>query len=269
MTLELFHASESLCSQKVKLVLAEKNLEWKSHLLNLLTFENLQPNYIQLNPKVVVPTLIDDGRVITDSATIIKYLDRQFPNPKLTPAEPKLQEKMNNWIDLQDRFPMRELMYGNYRGIEGIILRRSVRVKEKLLPQLIQTYPEFRQQYSAKLKDVREWNSTINNKQEIAEIDAKIKPILDRLEEQLSQTPWLCGDTYSLADTVWTVVLKRLNELKYDLLWENNTRPALKLYFACLKSRSSFNTAIEKDKLPLSMLIMGLLRIFLRSRKLF
>ena len=45
--LELYYASESLCSQKVKLVLAEKDLEWRSHPLNLLTFENLQPSYIE------------------------------------------------------------------------------------------------------------------------------------------------------------------------------------------------------------------------------
>lgn len=71
MTLALYHASNSLCSQKVKLVLAEKNLEWKSHLINLLTFENLQPSYMRLNPKGVVPTLLHDDRVITDSATIV------------------------------------------------------------------------------------------------------------------------------------------------------------------------------------------------------
>ena len=53
MSLELFCAPESLCSQKVKLVLAEKQLAWKSHSLNLLTFDNLQPDYIRLNPKVL------------------------------------------------------------------------------------------------------------------------------------------------------------------------------------------------------------------------
>ena len=56
MTLELYSASGSLCSQKVKLVLAEKNLEWKDHLLNLLTFENLQPNNsLRLHTAIVNP----------------------------------------------------------------------------------------------------------------------------------------------------------------------------------------------------------------------
>ena len=263
MTLELFDASGSLCSQKVKLVLAEKNLEWKSHPINLLTLENLQPSYMRLNPKGVVPTLIHDDRVITDSAAIVRYLDDQFPYPKLTPAEPKLQAKMNSWIDLQNRFSMRELMYGNFRGIEGIVLRRSVQIKERLLPQLMEIHPELKKQYTAKLKDVRQWNSTIQNKKEIANINAKIEPMLARLEEQLSQTHWLCGATYSLADAVWTAVLNRLDELNFNYLWLDNTRPALESYLNRLKSRPSFRIAIEEDEIPLSMLIAGLRRIFL------
>ena len=263
MTLELFHASESLGSQKVKLVLAEKSLEWKSHLLNLLTFENLYPNYVQLNPTAVVPTLVHGDRVVTNSDTIIRYLDEKFPNPKLTFTEPKLQTQMNNWFDLQNRLPMRELMYGNFQGIEGIVLRRSVRLKEKLLPQLIETYPELEKQYLAKLKDVRQWNSTIQNQQEIANINANIDPMLDCLERQLSNTNWLCGSTYSLADIVWTAVLYRLDKLKFSHLWLNDTRPALESYIHRLKSRPSFVTAVEKDRIPLSMLLKGLCRIFL------
>ena len=261
--LELYSAPESLCSQKVKLVLAEKNLEWKSHLLNLLTFENLQPVYIQLNPKGVVPTLIHDGRVVTDSAVIVQYLDEKFPHPKLTPAEPTLQEKMTAWIELQNQFPMRELMYGNFRGIEGIVLRRSVQIKQKLLPQLIQAHPEFQAQYEAKLKDVRQWNSTIQDRGEIASINGKIEPMLTQLEAQLTQTEWLCGATYSLADVVWAAVLNRLAKLKFSDLWEDNARPALSAYINCLEARPSFKAAIQGDAMPLPMMLAGLRRTFL------
>lgn len=263
MNLELFHASESLGSQKVKLVLAEKNLEWKSSLLNLLTFDNLDSNYVQLNPTAVVPTLVHGDRVVTDSDTIIRYLDDKFPNPKLTFTEHKLQMQMNNWIDLQNQLPMRELIYGNFQGIEGLVLRRSVRLKEKLLLQLIKTHPELEEQYSAKLKDVRQWNSTIQNKQEIANINANIDTVLDCLEQQLSQTNWLCGSTCSLADIVWTAVLYRLDKLKFSHLWLNDTRPALESYIHRLKSRPSFVTVVEKDRMPLSLLLKGLCRIFL------
>lgn len=255
--LELYYASGSLCAQKVRLVLAEKNLEWKPHAVNLLTFENLCPNYMRLNPKGVVPTLIHDDRVITDSAVIIRYLDERFP-PKLTPAEPELQEKMNDWIDSQNQFPMSKVMYGNFRGIEGIVLRRSLHLKEKMLPRLMQTNPDLKEQYATKLKDLRQLNSTIQDAKAMAEINATIEPLLDRVETQLSQTQWLCGSTYSLADTVWTAVLNRLDELKFGHFWKNNARSALDSYFNRLKARPSFKTAIQDDKMPLSMLLSGL-----------
>lgn len=263
MTLELYHASGSLCSQKVKLVLAEKKIEWTSHLLNLLTFENLQPKYIRLNSNGVVPTLIHYGQVITDSAKIICYLEQQFPYPKLSPVDSTLQAQMNRWMALQNQFPMREIMYGNYQGIEGFVLRRSVHIKEKLIPQLIQAHPELKEQYIAKLSDVKKWNSTIKNAKAIASINATIAPTLDQLEAHLTQTDWLCGTTYSLADTVWTAVLNRLDELKFGDLWAGNTRPALNSYFHKLKLRPSFKTAIQDDQMPFPMLLAGLRKVFL------
>ena len=86
--------------------------------------------------------------------------------------------------------------------------------------------------------------------------------MLDRLEEQLNQTDWLCGATYTLADAVWTAVINRLDELKFNHLWRNNTRLGLESYFNRLKSRPSFTMAIENDKMPLSMLMTGLYRVF-------
>ena len=156
---------------------------------------------------------------------------------------------------------MREVMYGNYRGIEGIILRRSLYLKERLITQLMQSSPELKQ-YAAKL-NVRQWNYIIQNAGKIAIINAKIEPMLDRLEAQLSQTNWLCGSTYSLADTVWTAVLNKLDELKFSHLWEDDAPPALGLYLNRLKARPSYNTAIQEDKMPLPMLLAGLRRVFL------
>lgn len=70
--LELYHGDTLLCAQKARLTLAEKGLEWKSHLLNL-NGDQLDPAYLESNPNGVVPTLVDDGNVIplrTPSAAV-------------------------------------------------------------------------------------------------------------------------------------------------------------------------------------------------------
>ena len=76
--LELYHHGSSVCAAKVRLVLAEKNLEWTGHYLDILAGEQFNPDYLKLNPKAVVPTLIHNGEVITESTLICEYLDDAF-----------------------------------------------------------------------------------------------------------------------------------------------------------------------------------------------
>lgn len=266
MNLELYHFPDSLCSQKVRIALAEKGLEWKSHIVNLLTFENLQPNYIRINPKGVVPTLIHDGKVICNSAIILNYLDQNFPETSLTPTEPALKEKMNQWIGLQDSFPMRELIYGNLKGIDGFVARRSVRMKQDIITKLMREHPDLHNQYASKLKDVKDWNFTVLDKAKIESINQKMNPILDQLENEVSQSMWLCGDKYSLADVVWTAVLYYLEQLKIDDLAINQNRKSLSLYIERLKARPSFKLAIKDyldSKVMQPIILAGLRRIFL------
>ena len=77
--LELHHTNVSTCSQKVRLVLAEKRLEFESHEVDLIGGAQHDSEYVKLNPNHVVPTLIHDGRVLIESTLINEYLDDAFP----------------------------------------------------------------------------------------------------------------------------------------------------------------------------------------------
>ena len=47
------------------------------------------PDYVEINPQSIVPTLeLDDGTRITQSLAIMEYLDAVFPTPRLVPPEP-------------------------------------------------------------------------------------------------------------------------------------------------------------------------------------
>lgn len=63
MTLQLYHADHSVCAQKVRPALAEKQLEWQGHLLDLLAGEIHTPTYRQINPNEVVPPLLHGGAI--------------------------------------------------------------------------------------------------------------------------------------------------------------------------------------------------------------
>jgi len=86
--LEFYHSPLSTCSQKVRLALAEKALPWASHHIQFNQGDHLSPEYLKLNPNGVVPTLVHDGAVITDSSVINEYLEDVYPEPPLRPCAP-------------------------------------------------------------------------------------------------------------------------------------------------------------------------------------
>jgi hypothetical protein len=57
--LQLYHNDMSTCAQK--LGLAEKAVSWQSRHLDLRARDHQTPEYLRLNPIVVVPTIVYDG----------------------------------------------------------------------------------------------------------------------------------------------------------------------------------------------------------------
>src|SRR3546814_11555361 len=84
--LVLYNAPQSTCSQRVRFVLNAKGLAFGEVRLDLFAGDQLKPGYLALNPNGVVPTLVHDGAVVTDSAVIIVYLDEAFLEP--SPVRP-------------------------------------------------------------------------------------------------------------------------------------------------------------------------------------
>ena len=97
--LHLFHAGLSNCSMRVRLLLDEKGLEWTSHPVDLGKQENLTDEYFRINPKGLVPALVDDGVPVTESADILFYLEEKFPQPSFTPDSTPDQAAMKEWVD--------------------------------------------------------------------------------------------------------------------------------------------------------------------------
>ena len=102
--LDLYHHGSSVCAAKVRMVLAEKELPWTGHYLDILTGEQFDPEYLKLNPKGVVPTLVDNGEVIRESTLICEYLDEKFSTPSLKPDSPVGKVRMRYWTKFIDEY---------------------------------------------------------------------------------------------------------------------------------------------------------------------
>lgn len=73
--IEFYDNDMSVCAQKVRLVLAIKGLDHERHSLDLRAGDQFKPDYLKLNPKAVVPTIVDNGIPIIESTVINSYLD--------------------------------------------------------------------------------------------------------------------------------------------------------------------------------------------------
>jgi len=73
---------------RVRCALNHKGLPYSPEIVWLLTDEQTSDAYRALNPQMLVPTLVDDGRALNQSLAIIEYLDETKPGPKLLPADP-------------------------------------------------------------------------------------------------------------------------------------------------------------------------------------
>ena len=82
----VLHFAGSSCSQKLRIFLNLKKIPWQSHPIDLPGYENMQPWFLGINPRGLVPVLVDDGAVHIESNDIIQYLEKKFPAPKLIPA---------------------------------------------------------------------------------------------------------------------------------------------------------------------------------------
>jgi glutathione S-transferase len=100
--LELYHNNISVCAQKVRIVLAEKNLFWTNHYLSLAKGDQLTAEFKKMNPRGVVPVLVHDGNIIVESSVICTYLDEVFPERPLMPKSPVERATTRLWCKLPD-----------------------------------------------------------------------------------------------------------------------------------------------------------------------
>ena len=216
--LTLYHNDMSVCAAKVRTALAEKHLEWNGIHLDLRAGDTQKPEYRKRNPNAVVPTLVNDGRVVIESTVICEYVDDQWPDPPLKPADAFGRARMRLWT--------KQLDEGLHTAVATLSfcvafrhqwLARPAEDREKWLAGLPQ--PERRQRLQSSLE--LGFNSPY-----FAPAFERYFKLFDDFEIALAQGPWLAGETFSLAEIAYAPYLARLRHLGFDALFERHPRVA-------------------------------------------
>jgi glutathione S-transferase len=89
MALTFYYGSGSPYAWKVWLVLEHKNIPYEFRLLSFDKGETKAPSFLAVNPRGQVPTIVDDGFALWESAVIAEYLEDRYPQKPLLPSDAK------------------------------------------------------------------------------------------------------------------------------------------------------------------------------------
>ncbi|MBW4670314.1 MAG: glutathione S-transferase family protein [Cyanomargarita calcarea GSE-NOS-MK-12-04C] len=159
--LKLYQTPISPNSRRVWVVLLEKNLEFELVEIKL-DGDQMQPEYLALNPFHHIPVLVDDGFTIVESLAILDYLEAKYPTPAMLPADVK---------DL-----------ATVRMIEMVAVN-------ELLPALNAFFPIF-------------LGLSAGEPEKIEQSKQKISVVLKFLESLLGDRPYFGSESLTLAEAV-------------------------------------------------------------------
>jgi glutathione S-transferase len=235
--LALYHNAASTCSQKVRLVLAEKNLDFESRVIDLIAGEQHDPEYVKLNANHVVPTLIHDENTLIESSLINEYLDEAFPEVALQSKDPVKRHAARLWIKRIDTkvHPMAGVITFAI-GPRNMILAQPEEVRERNINEI----PDPARRAARR--------SVLEHGVKAPEFQAALESFLDLIDDvdtRLASGEWLSGESFGLADACVLPYVLRLDQLAMSPLLEASVRPNLHDWYTRVQARPSYAPAVS------------------------
>ncbi len=153
--------------RKVRVALAEKGVEYEH--VAVMPFGQ-PPEYLAISPLGKIPCYEDQGNAIPDSSVIIDYLEHVHPEPPLYPKDP---------IDRA-----RALFLEEYCDTKVVEVTATVFRERFVKPNFFQQEPD-----EAAIKQA---------------LEVDLPPVLDYLDAQIGDKPFLVGGQFSIADIAAT-----------------------------------------------------------------
>ena len=236
--LELYHHGSSVCAAKVRFALGEKKLAWTGHYIDILKGEQFTPEYLKLNAKAVVPTLVHDGAVFVESTVINEYIDEVFAAPALKSPSAAARAEMRLWTKSVDEVLHPACAEITFSSCHRHIIRR---LPEDKFQEFLNSTPP--------ISVTPRWHT---RKEEIVTLgfdapglDATFRlydGFLGKMEQALADRRWLAGETFTLADIAVTPYVNRLDMLGMSDMW-SVSRPRVADWFTRIKARPTFKVA--------------------------
>jgi glutathione S-transferase len=238
--IHVLHFMGSSCSQKLRIFLNLKSINWESHLVDLFTNENFSPWFLGINPRGLVPVLVHDGTVHIESNDIIQYLEKTFPTPKLIASghENEVAALLKHEDDLH--LDLRTLSFRFVFAPPGP-------------PKPAEALKSYAASGSGTVQGAKDRDKEIQIEfweraaregftDESARTSAlKFRTEFEALDKRLVQHPYLMGDTPSVLDIAWFIYAHRLSLAGYPFA---RMHPRVSAWVDKLRARQEFSKEI-------------------------
>ena len=279
---ELFNGANSICSQKVRTVLAHHGLPYLSYTLNMFQGQTYLPGYVRLRmvgcrqlggalvshhsgststsaggcDGAVVPTLVDwqAGEVVVDSKRICLYLDVQMAEAnRLYPT--RLAAAIDQELAIVDNLPNYQLLMGRKvaetesaatkSDIGGTFSRRKVAWCDQFLQEHADDATLVEAYTAKRAKELSAANELFSaDAMRVAhdKADTALQDFENKLARQSGT--WLFGDVVTMADLFWGIELLRMKNMGVATFWKGGRLPEVARFSAATETLPSLCTAV-------------------------
>ena len=232
--LEVYYYDDSICAEKVLMTLAEKGVDdWVPHHVHLFEREQFDPEYLKINPKAQVPTIIHNGKIIRESSIICDYIDDLYPEPPLKPTDRGDIAEMREWVKEVDEFAFEAVASLSFTAV----------FRDRLLAMSDEDRAAYWASQTLLDRTLRQQSCVhegINSPYAIRALVAWER-IYDKIEKTLGDDrPWLMGDVFSLAEINFAPLIARVGSMEILGIWLDD-RPKTQAWWDRLRTRPSFS----------------------------
>ena len=142
MAIKLYYAPGA-CSLASHIALEESGVPYETQKLDLAAGDQRKPEYLKLNPRGRVPTLVVDGHVLTENVGILTYFGGGYPQAKLWPKDTWHQAQavatmawLSNTVHTTFGHIFRPARYADDPAVQEVIKAKARQTAEELLREI-------------------------------------------------------------------------------------------------------------------------------------
>ena len=213
--INILHFQGSSCSQKLRIFLSENNIDWKGHHINLVNGDNFSDWFLGINPRGVVPVLVDNGEVHIESNDIMFFVESINTNINLIP---------NKYIkEIEENLAYEDSLHHDLRILTFRFIVPHFLGKKNLKKLNNKKNNKGTIKGEIDIKKDKEVDFWMNHHkfgitdEQVNESFKKFSEAVTKIELKLTKNSYILNNEITVLDIAWFININRIVKAGFDL----------------------------------------------------